>query len=77
MLYVLRSLGRARSLVLGIGSGPSKSSRVDCLDNNSVVASVQQLSVQTITKRMLYTNGILMWLNSERADWPSKIPMET
>lgn len=53
MLYILRSLGRARSLVLGIGSGPSKSSRVDCLDNNSVVASVQQLAVQTVRKRVL------------------------
>lgn len=40
MLNILRSLGRARSLVLGTVSGPSKSSRVDCLENSSVVASV-------------------------------------
>lgn len=39
MLNILRSLGRARSLVLGTVSGPSKSSRVDCLEN-SMVASV-------------------------------------
>lgn len=39
MLSILRSPGRARSLVLGTVSGPSKSSRVDCLEN-SMVASV-------------------------------------
>ena len=39
MLSILRSPGRARSLVLGTVSGPSKSSRVDCLEN-SIVASV-------------------------------------
>lgn len=49
MLYILRSLGRARSLVFGIESGPSKSSSVDCLEN-SMVASVLQLAAQIVTK---------------------------
>lgn len=40
---ILRSLGRARSLVLGMHSGmPSRSSKVDCREN-SVVASVKAL----------------------------------
>lgn len=59
MLCILRSLGRARSLVLGTVSGPSKSSRVDCLEN-SMVASVQQLAAQTVTKTMLNTNDITL-----------------
>lgn len=43
MLYILRSLGLARSLVLGMHSGiPSRSSRVDWREN-SVVASVMPL----------------------------------
>lgn len=43
MLYILRSLGLARSLVLGMHSGmPSKSSKVDWREN-SVVASVTAL----------------------------------
>ena len=43
MPYILRSLGRARSLVLGMHSGmPSRSSKVDCREN-SVVASVKAL----------------------------------
>lgn len=43
MLYILRSLGLARSLVLGMHSGmPSRSSRVDWREN-SVVASVTAL----------------------------------
>lgn len=42
-LYILRSLGLARSLVLGMHSGmPSRSSRVDWREN-SVVASVKAL----------------------------------
>lgn len=41
--YILRSLGLARSLVLGMHSGmPSRSSRVDWREN-SVVASVKAL----------------------------------
>lgn len=41
--YILRSLGLARSLVLGMHSGiPSRSSRVDWREN-SVVASVRTL----------------------------------
>lgn len=41
--YILRSFGRARSLVLGMHSGiPSRSSRVDWREN-SVVASVKAL----------------------------------
>lgn len=43
MLYILRSLGLARSLVLGMHSGmPSRSSKVDWREN-SVVASVTAL----------------------------------
>lgn len=43
MPYILRSLGLARSLVLGMHSGiPSRSSRVDWREN-SVVASVRAL----------------------------------
>lgn len=38
MLNILRSLGRARSLVLGTGSCPSKSSRVDCLEISRVAS---------------------------------------
>lgn len=42
--YILRSLGLARSLVLGMHSGiPSRSSRVDWREN-SVVASVKALT---------------------------------
>lgn len=42
-LYILRSLGLARSLVLGMHSGiPSRSSSVDWREN-SVVASVTAL----------------------------------
>jgi hypothetical protein len=37
-LNILRSLGRARSLVLGTGSCPSKSSRVDCLEISRVAS---------------------------------------
>lgn len=43
MLYILRSLGLARSLVLGMHSGmPSRSSKVDWRENR-VVASVTAL----------------------------------
>lgn len=38
MLTILRSLGRARSLVLGTESCPSKSSRVDCLEISRVAS---------------------------------------
>lgn len=52
-LYILRSLGLARSLVLGMFSDiPSRSSSVDWREN-SVVASVTALRVVTVTGGMI------------------------